>query len=296
MTPRAPFWTPPPAALSLAGDEVHVWRVDVRSAYAQRDDLWRVLAKDERQKATTLLFEGDRRRFVVSRGVLRVLLGRYLCVQPGSLVFGYNPHGKPFLVGTAGVRFSVSHSHDLVLLAFVRDRDIGVDVEFIREDLGIDEIAARHFSTREVAALRSLPNSLRKEAFFTCWTRKEAFAKAKGRGLTLPFNLFEVTLVPGEPAMLLDTNEDPLEPTKWTLRELISDPGYVAALAIEGNGLRLSEVTLIPGEPAMLLGVEEDNREPFRWAMQDLIPGPGYAAALVVEEHSVRSSCWQYTG
>src|SRR5919112_3353471 len=168
MTPRAPFWTPPPAALALAGDEVHVWRVDVRSAYANRDDLWRVLAKDERQKATDLLFEDDRKRFVVSRGVLRVLLGRYLRAQPDSLVFGYNSHGKPFLVGAYEVRFSTSHSHDLVLLAFVRDRDIGVDVEHLREDLGLDEIAARYFSAREVAILRSLPNSLRKEAFFAC--------------------------------------------------------------------------------------------------------------------------------
>src|SRR5918997_3700796 len=119
MTPRAPFWTPPPAALALAGDEVHVWGVDVRSAYAHRYDLWRVLAKDERQKATNLLFEGDRRRFVVSRGVLRVLLGRYLRAQPDSLVFSYNPYGKPFLVGAPGVRFSTSHSHDLILLPFV---------------------------------------------------------------------------------------------------------------------------------------------------------------------------------
>ena len=240
MTPRAPFWTPPPAALALAGDEVHVWRVDVRSAYANRDDLWRVLAKDERQKATNLLFEDDRKRFVVSRGVLRVLLGRYLCVQPGSLVFGHNPHGKPYLLGTAGVRFSVSHSHDLVLLAFVRDRDIGVDVEHIREDLGLDEIAARHFSTREVAALRSLPNSLRKEAFFACWTRKEAFAKAKGRGLTLPFNRFEVTLTPGEPAMLLNVEEDIREPFRWTMQELIPGPGYAAALVVEEHTVRSS--------------------------------------------------------
>src|SRR3712207_6340184 len=158
VTLRDPFWAQPPAALALAGDEVHVWRADVRSAYAHRDDLWPVLAKDERQKASDLFFEGDRKRFVVSRGVLRILLGRYLRVQPGSLVVGYNPHGKPFLVGAARVRFSLSHSHGLVLHAFVHDRDIGVDVEHIREDLGLDEIAARHFSTREVAALHSLPN------------------------------------------------------------------------------------------------------------------------------------------
>jgi 4'-phosphopantetheinyl transferase len=240
VTPRDPFWAPPPAALVLAGDEVHVWRVDVRSAYARRNDLWRVLARDERQKATDLLFEGDRKRFVVSRGVLRVLLGRYLRAQPDSLVFGYNPHGKPFLVGAPGVRFSTSHSHDLVLLAFVRDRDIGVDVEHLREDLGLHEIASRHFATREVATLRSLPNSSRKEAFFACWTRKEAFAKAKGRGLTLPFNRFEVTLTPGEPAMLLNVEEDIREPFRWAMQELIPGPGYAAALVVEEHSVRSS--------------------------------------------------------
>jgi 4'-phosphopantetheinyl transferase len=240
VTPRDPFWAPPPAALVLAGDEVHVWRVDVRSAYARRNDLWRVLAKDERQKATDLLFADDRKRFVVSRGVLRVLLGRYLRAQPDSLVFGYNPHGKPFLVGASGVRFSTSHSHDLVLLAFVRDRDIGVDVEHLREDLGLDEIASRHFSTREVATLRSLPNSSRKEAFFACWTRKEAFAKAKGRGLTLPFNRFEVTLTPGEPAMLLNVEEDIRESFRWAMQELIPGPGYAAALVVEEHSVRSS--------------------------------------------------------
>ena len=240
MKPRAPFWAAPPAALALADDEVHVWRVDVRSAYAHRERLWRVLAKDERHKAADLLFEGDRKRFVVSRGVLRVLLGRYLRAEPGSLVFGYNPHGKPFLIGAAGVSFSTSHSHGLALLAFVRDKNIGVDVEHLREDLGLDEIAARYFSTREVATLRSLPNSSRKEAFFACWTRKEAFAKAKGRGLTLPFNRFEVTLTPGEPAMLLNVEEDIREPFRWTMQELIPGPGYAAALVVEEHTVRSS--------------------------------------------------------
>jgi 4'-phosphopantetheinyl transferase len=240
VAPCAPFWSPPPAALVLDGDEVHVWRVDVRSAYVRRNDLWRVLARDERQKATELLFEDDRKRFVVSRGVLRVLLGRYLHTQPSSLEFGYNPHGKPFLAGASGVRFSTSHSHDLVLLAFVRGRDIGVDVEHIREDIGLDEIASRHFSTREVATLRSLPNSSRKKAFFACWTRKEAFAKAEGRGLTLPFNRFEVTLTPGEPAMLLNVEEDIREPSRWAMQQLIPDPGYAAALVVEDHTLRTS--------------------------------------------------------
>ena len=233
-------WTPPPTVPTLDADEAHVWRVDVGSAYSCRDVLWSFLAGDERQKAADFLFEGDRERFVVSRGVLRVLLGRYLGRHPGSLGFDFNPYGKPLLTGDSGVCFSTSHSHGLVLLAFARGREVGVDIERVRSDLGLEGIAARRFSPREIATLHSLRKDLREEAFFACWTRKEALAKAEGKGLALSLRRFEVTLIPGEPAMLLDTEGGPLEPTKWSLRELFPDAGYVAALAIEGNGLRLS--------------------------------------------------------
>lgn len=237
---HAQRWTPPPAVPALEGDEVHVWRVDVGSAYTCQDVLWSFLAGDERQKAADFLFEGDRKRFVVSRGVLRALLGCYLRRHPGSLGFDYGPHGKPLLSGDFGVYFSTSYSHGLVLLVFARGRDVGLDIERVRADLGLEGITARCFSPRGIATLHSLRNDLREEAFFACWTRKEALAKAEGKGLTLPLCCFEVTLIPGEPAMLLDTKGDPLEPTKWSLRELFPDAGYVAALAIEGNGLRLS--------------------------------------------------------
>jgi 4'-phosphopantetheinyl transferase len=225
---------------ALEGDEVHVWLVDVKSAYARRDVLFSFLDGDERQKAADFLFEGDRERFVASRGVLRALLGRYLRRHPASLGFGYDRYGKPHLVGDSGIRFSTSHSHGLVLLALARGRDVGVDIERVRADLGLEGIAARCFSPRELATLHSLRSDLRERAFFACWTRKEALAKAEGEGLALSLCRFDVTLAPGEPAMRLDTKGDPFEPTKWTLRELTPNPDYVAALAVEGNDLRVS--------------------------------------------------------
>jgi 4'-phosphopantetheinyl transferase len=231
-------WKPPPTVLTLDADEVHVWRVDVGSTYARRDPLWSFLAGDERQRAADFLFEGDRERFVVARGVLRALLGCYLRQHPGSLGFGYNPHGKPNLAGDSEIRFSTSHSHGLVLLAFARGREVGVDIERVRADLGLEEIAACCFSPREIATLHALQNGLRERAFFACWTRREALAKAEGRGLT--FRSFGITPAPVEPAMLPDTGKDSPEPAKWTLEELDLDPGYAAALCVEGNGLRLS--------------------------------------------------------
>lgn len=233
-------WRPPPAVLALDSDEVHVWRVDVGSAYARRDILWSFLAGDERQMAADFLFEGDRERFVVARGVLRALLGCYLRRHPGSLGFGYNPYGKPHLAGDFEIRFSTSHSHGLVLLAFASGREVGVDVERVRADLGLEGIAARCFSPREVASLHPLRDGQRESAFFALWTRKEALAKAEGKGLALPLSRFDVTSAPGEPAMLLDTEGEPLEPTRWALQELPPDPGYVAALAVEGKNSRLS--------------------------------------------------------
>jgi 4'-phosphopantetheinyl transferase len=240
VSSHAQPWMPPPTALALNEGEVHVWRVDVRSAYTRRDVLWTFLASDERQKAADFLFEGDRKRFVVSRGVLRALTGRYLQRHPGSLEFGYNPYGKPFLAGDFGICSSTSHSHGLVLLAFARGKEVGVDIQRVRVDLGLEGIAACCFSPREIAALHALPNDLREEAFFACWTRKEAFAKAKGRGLAQSFRQFDVTLTPGEPAVLLNAKGSSQEIERWTLCELAPGPGYAAALAVDGHSLRLS--------------------------------------------------------
>jgi 4'-phosphopantetheinyl transferase len=144
--------------------------------------LWSFLAGDERQKAAGFLFEGDWERFVVARGVLRALLGCYLRRHPGGLGFGYNPYGKPHLGGDPEIRFSTSHSHGLVLLAFARGREVGVDIERIRGDLGLEEIAAGCFSPGEIATLHSLQNGPRERAFFACWTRREALAKAEAEG------------------------------------------------------------------------------------------------------------------
>ena len=168
-------------------DEIHVWRVGVASAYTRRDVLWSFLAGDERQKATDFLFDDDRERFIVSEGCC----GRSWGVTCASILgFAYNAYGKPRLAGDFGIRFSTSHSHGLILLAFARDRDVGVDIERVRADLGLEEIAASWFSPREIATLHSLRNDLREQAFFACWTRKEALAKAEGKGLALPLCRF----------------------------------------------------------------------------------------------------------
>jgi len=201
------------------------------------------LSTDECQRAERFYFQRDRRRFTVARGVLRSILSQYLGLAPQQLRFCYGPHGKPALVSTSGparLHFNVSHSHELALYAITYDRHIGVDVEHIRTDFACEAIAERFFSPPERAVLRCLPPQVKYEAFFNCWTRKEAYIKACGEGLSLPLDQFDVSLAPGVPAALLATRWAPHEAARWTLRDIVPGPGYAAALAVEGHGWRLA--------------------------------------------------------
>jgi 4'-phosphopantetheinyl transferase len=229
--------------LTLQSDEVHVWRAVLDVPEAQVRSLWYTLTADERQRAERYVFEQDRTHFVVARGLLRVLLGGYLRQDPPHLRFTYGPYGKPALAtdtGRASLRFNVSHSHGLALYAITRGREVGVDVERIRPKVVQEKIAERFFSPREVTVLRALPPPLQAPAFFACWTRKEAYIKARGDGLTLPLDQFEVSLAPGEPAALLRTAWDPQEAACWALQDLAPAPGYRAAVAVAGHDWRLT--------------------------------------------------------
>jgi 4'-phosphopantetheinyl transferase len=197
----------------------------------------------ELRRAKRYRFERDRRRFIAARGLLREVLSRYVGVEPGQLCFCYGPQGKPQLVeerGADALRFNVSHAHELALLAVTRGREIGVDLEYVRPDLADIGIVERFFSPRETAALRLLPAAEQSEAFFNCWTRKEAYVKARGGGLSVPLDQFDVSLGPDEPAALLRTRGDAQEASRWSLRRLEPGPGYVGALAVEGHGWSLN--------------------------------------------------------
>lgn len=241
--PTVSPWRSPGEGLTLSNDEVHVWRAVLDQNPSRIDNLLETFAEDERARAERFYFQTDRERFIVARGALREILGGYLKRAAKSVSFCYGPHGKPVLARDSGgdtIHFNLSHSHGVALYAVTRGREIGIDLEFIREGLEIEQLAERFFSQREIAALRGLPVSLRKHAFFLCWTRKEAYIKAKGEGLSLPLDQFDVSLIPGEPAALLTTQADPDEALRWSLRELSVGPGYVSAVAVEGHGWSLS--------------------------------------------------------
>lgn len=237
-----PPWPPPPKNLELERDEVHVWQAALEQPALQIQNYHRNLASDEQARAARFHFEKDRAHFIVARGVLRAILGGYVKRAPDRLSFCYGSHGKPALAGASGeeIRFNVSHSGGVALYAITRGREVGVDVERIRPDVAVAEIAERFFSRPEAAMLRTLPAAAQREAFFRCWTRKEAYIKARGEGLSLPLDQFDLSTALEEPAETPGAHQDPSETAPWSLRELVPAPGYVAALAVQSRGWRLA--------------------------------------------------------
>lgn len=226
----------------LESDEVHVWRVSLCLSPFQVHALKRLLAPDELSRADRFHFEEDRSHFIAARGGLRMILSRYLPVAPDRIRFFYNQYGKPFLRPSTNhthLSFNLSHAADLALVAVTRQREIGVDLEKVSRKFDFEEIAVRFFSPNEAKALQKLPDHLKPEAFFNCWTRKEAYIKAHGEGLSIPLDSFDVSLLPGEPARFLSRSETGTDAHSWQLLALQPGPGYVGAVAVHGAGWRL---------------------------------------------------------
>lgn len=231
-------WNSPPESLILEDDEVHVWRATLDLPPTDVQALEQILAPDERIRANKFHFLKDRNHFIVARGVLRAILGRYLSRDPRMLQFCYSQYGKPALTTEAcsgPLYFNVSHSHGMALYAFSGNLNNGVDIEYIRTDIECEQIAGRFFSPHEVRMLLAVPKKVQQEAFFNCWTRKEAYIKARGLGLSLDLNQFDVSLIPGEPAAILNIREEGQDVSRWSLHALSPAPGYKAALAVEGH-------------------------------------------------------------
>ena len=217
-------WSP------LSDDEIHVWCVELDAA-GEVAALAACLSEDERERASRLLSGTHQRRFVVARGMLRQLLGRYLDQDPSAVTFSRGAHGKPFLQ-EGGLHFNVSHTHELALYAIAQSREVGVDVEWMRPQVAHEQIAARFFSLEEQEALAQVPDEERRAAFYNIWTRKEAYVKARGDGIAAGLGTFAVSL--GAEAALLHSDEGREEVERWKLIALEPADGYVAALCGAG--------------------------------------------------------------
>jgi 4'-phosphopantetheinyl transferase len=234
-------WVFPSNRLALKAHEIHIWRITLDQSDWLGEHLRQWLAPDEWARADRFHFDHDRARFIVMRGALRSILGGYLGTEPSQLQFVYGPHGKPALATSCGqLCFNVSHSERLGLCAISRHSEIGVDLEYVHSVAEAELIAERFFSSQEKAMLQSLPVNQRQAAFFNCWTRKEAFIKAIGEGLSHPLNQFDVAVVPGDPARFLSIGGDAQEARRWSLYHLSPGEGYTGALAAKGNDWQLS--------------------------------------------------------
>jgi 4'-phosphopantetheinyl transferase len=232
---------------ALTSGAVHLWRASLDLAGSELDELYATLDDDERARARRFRADADRNRFVAARGILRALVAGYLGVGARDLVIAYGRWGKPAVAGPRGaewLRFNLSHSGSLAVIAFAAGREVGVDVEPLRTLDDTDLDVARLFSSGERAALSALAGRSREEAFLACWTRKEAYVKARGEGLAHPLASFDVLVGPDEPTRLVDPSANAAAgPRRWTITPIAPAVGYVGAVAVEGGPPRLEPRT-----------------------------------------------------
>ena len=244
----------PAAGLELGPGTIHVWSIRLDPPAERVGQLGRFLAADEWARANRFRFEKHRRQYVVGRGALRTLLAAYLGERPERVQFRYGPRGKPFLappLDAGGLQFNLSNSDELALAGFVLGPEIGVDVEFLRPMPDCEHIAERFFSPSERQVLRGIPAPRKEEAFFNCWTRKEAYLKAVGEGLAAPLDSFDVTLAPGEPPRMLALEGDPERAARWSFHHLRPADAYIGAVAIEGGAWAVETWAFCPPEPSL---------------------------------------------
>ena len=233
-------WLAPPERLMINDGEVHIWRAALEMTPPQLTSMVHILSADELSRAGRYHFPKDRDCFIAARGLLRTILGRYVDKNPGDLLFSYGPNGKPELAGEAGgkFRFNVSHSHGLSLFAVTLNRKIGIDLEYIRPELAADEFAEQVLSTRELLEFKAVPPHDRPVVFFDAWTRKEAYLKARGQGLSEDLKQLEVAFPPGGRDEFPGMNGSGQAGFRWSLMDLTVPPEYAGAVVVEGQNLQ----------------------------------------------------------
>jgi len=227
----------------INSDEIHVWRVFLDVTTDEFEKLRESLSVDELARAGRFHFERDRKRFTIARGILRRILGAYLNKHPAKICFEYSVHGKPMLAHNPGdddIYFNLSHSGAFALYAISLRKKIGIDIESIRDDVSVGQVAQQFFSQNEIRSLEKIDINKRSELFFQYWTRKEAFLKATGEGISFPMDQCDVSLISGgvwSPVIVQDNNR---KISSLNVQDLFPGNGYAAAIAVEGGDCNIS--------------------------------------------------------
>jgi 4'-phosphopantetheinyl transferase len=229
---------------SLSPGIVDIWHISIEPTPDKIAEARTLLSPDELERAARFHFDVHRNRYIAGRAALRSILAHYLGIPPQALAFIYGDKGKPALaaqVNSRRLEFNLSHSHERALLGITAGSIIGVDIERINPEFGTDEIATHFFSAFEVDTLLAVPKPERGTTFFNCWTRKEAYIKAVGEGLSLPLDSFDVAFGPGVEAALLRVDAAPDAPSHWRMYDIHAPEGYAAAIAVEGTEHKLRQ-------------------------------------------------------
>jgi len=236
MNANAQLWHPAVPGKVISSNEVHVWRSFLDMKAYQREDLLKTLSTDETARAERFHFERERNRFIVAHGVLRQLLGSYLGKSPHELRFEYTSHGKPVLdtqFGEDDFNFNMSHSDAFALYAITQGQNVGIDIERLYDNVEVEQIAKRFFSTKEISSLKEIHKNKRNELFFLYWTRKEAFVKVTGEGISFPLEMCDVSSISGRVLSPIKIVGDKRESSRWYGQDLFPGHGYAAAIAVE---------------------------------------------------------------
>jgi 4'-phosphopantetheinyl transferase len=231
------MWEFPPEDLNLSNNEVHVWRFNLDLPAEQVEKLVATLSVDEKVRGDRFRFEQDRKRFIVGRGILRTILSRYLSIEPKQLQFEYSPRGKPKLAenfSKTKLQFNLSHSQGLALYGLTKNREIGIDLEYLRPMPNALNIAQRFFSEREYRLISNLSPEEQQKTFFQVWTRKEAYLKATGDGLSGSLDSIEVLFTPGASIHILNIPGD-TQVGEWCFYDLIPAPNFIAAVVVSSS-------------------------------------------------------------
>ena len=229
------MWTSSLPSFDLDSGDIHLYLAHLQISPHLESNIMSFLSADEITRSKSFRFLKDRSAYIAARGYLRMLLAKYIDKSPREISLSYTAEGKPFISPSKGIHFNLSHSGNRAVLGFSKEGPIGVDIELVKREVNIDLVARHSFSMVEQQKLFSLPSEQQREAFFTCWTRKEAFIKAKGEGMSIPLDEFEVSLVPGEKPELRHAEWDPEEPSRWTFNDLPRIEGYIGAWACGGE-------------------------------------------------------------
>lgn len=233
MHQNSPVWKAVKTTPVLIPKVVHLYQLDLQSKGEELSSFWKTLSADEQHRANQFHFEVLRNQYITCRGTLRKLLGYYLRQSPESLRFSYSEYGKPILETSSSLQFNVSHTADIGLIAFTLDADLGVDIEAIKKGIEVKKLTQRFFSKNEAQYILDLPTANQDRAFFKCWTRKEAFIKGHGQGLSLPLDQFEVSISDQIPTALRVVQWDPASVNSWSLRSFNVGSDKLGAIAVK---------------------------------------------------------------